>query len=45
MIVLTWNTTSGTVVEMSFSAEEHKAMSVKMLSADMPADIFETLHY
>lgn len=44
-IILTWNTASGTVVEITFSANENKALSVKMISADMPSDIFEKLHY
>ena len=42
-IVLTWNTASGTVAQITFAADTHKAVSVKMISADMPADIFETL--
>lgn len=42
-IVLTWNTASGTVVEITFAADTYKAMSVKMITADVPADIFETL--
>ncbi len=42
-IVLTWNTASGTVVEITFAADTYKAVSVKMISADIPADIFETL--
>jgi hypothetical protein len=43
-IVLTWNTASGTVVEITFAADTYKAMSVKMITSDVPADIFEMLH-
>ena len=44
-IVLTWNTASGTVVEITFSRsnndDNHTASKVTMRSADMPEDIFE----
>ena len=42
-IVLTWNTASGTVVEITFSANEYKPTSVSILASDMTPEILEGL--
>ncbi len=42
-IVLTWKTADNTTVEITFSANEYKAMSVKILAPDMPPEILQGL--
>ena len=42
-IVLTWVTDSGTTVEITFAADTYKALSLKVLSADMTPEILNSL--
>jgi len=42
-VVLTWKTAKGTTVEITFSLNEYKAMSVKILSPDMTPEILHGL--
>lgn len=42
-IVLTWVTASGTTVEITFAADTYKALSLKVLSADMTPEILNSL--
>lgn len=42
-VVLTWKTAEGTTVEITFSLNEYKAMSVKILSPDMTPEIISGL--
>lgn len=42
-IVLTWKTAEGTTVEITFSANEYKAMSVKILAPDITPEILQGL--
>lgn len=42
-IVLTWKTAEGTTVEITFSSNEYKAMSVKILAPDMTPEILQGL--
>ena len=42
-IVLTWNTTSGSSVEITFSANDYKPISVSILASNMTPEILEGL--
>lgn len=42
-IVLTWKTADNTTVEITFSVNEYKAMSVKILAPDMTPEILQGL--
>ena len=42
-IVLTWVTASGTTVEITFAKDTYKALSLKVLSADMTPEILNSL--
>lgn len=42
-IVLTWKTAEGTTTEITFSSNEYKAMSVKILAPDMTPEILQGL--
>jgi len=42
-IVLTWNTASGTVVEITFAGDTYQATSVKILAADITPEILSGL--
>ena len=42
-IVLTWVTASGTTVEITFATDTYKALSLKVLSADMTPEILNSL--
>ena len=42
-IVLTWKTADGTTTEITFSSNEYKAMSVKILAPDITPEILQGL--
>ena len=44
-IVLTWVTASGTTVEITFAKDTYKALSLKVLSADMTPEILDSLRF